>query len=755
MSPAPAIPTALRRVLRLATAALPVTAVLSAVAVLAGGAFSAAAEPSWAAAGTLVLVLAGVVAGAAKRMPSRARQEPTVADDLALGAPLVAASVLVAVLAGEGLFPLVYLVMAGLVGFLRFSAAAVLVLLAVGLDALAASRSGTPRTAELASHAVFLALFAATYRLVLNARLALARRAEVDAVRNRLREVEENARTFRLVDSGSAERTEGTDAREKWLLASVQQVEGAVGAVLDVAELAIRGHTCAAFLLDADDRMLRLHDCRSPSEAVQRAPIPAGEGILGGVVRRGVAVRMTSASALRGVGWYESKVAVRSVLAVPLQERSGQLRGVLLADRLEAEAFTDADEQLLTILGREVLRALEVERVLGEVRRGRDEKTRFFGAIEELNRAVDPSAVFAAVLENARTLASLDFVALTLVQEEDGARVHRVAKVTGGSAAARSLEGRSFPDNNGLVANVVRYGAPLPGRALPNMEQKVVFDEDTEIRGLGALRILPLVAADRILGTLVAGTRARGALGEDVLRMLEVLAIQAAQAVLRAQLFEQTERLATTDGLTSLANRRNFQARAGQALAQAVLRAQLFEQTERLATTDGLTSLANRRNFQARAGQALAQARRYGRACAVLITDIDHFKVVNDTYGHPAGDVVLRGVAQMLREQARDTDVVARYGGEEFAVVMPETDLRGAQVIAERLREAVAARSFHTDLGPVRVTLSIGLAASPGDGTEMEALVQLADQCLYQAKRGGRNRVVTADALRPARLQAG
>jgi two-component system, cell cycle response regulator len=716
MSPAPAIPTALRRALRWVFAGLPVAAVLTTVAVLASGAFSAGAQPSWAAAGTLVLVLAGVVSGTARRTPSRAGRDRTVGDDLALGAPLVAASVLVAALAGEGLFPLVYLVMAGLVGFLRFGAASLLVLLAVGLDALQASRSETPRTAELAAHALFLVLFAATYRLVLNARLALARRAEVDAVRNRLREVEEDARTFRLVDSGSAERTDGAAAQEKWLLASVQEVEGAVGAVLDVAELAIHGHTCAAFLLDADDRMLRLHDCRTLSEEVQRAPLPAGEGILGGVVRRGVSVRMTAATGLRGVGWYATHVGVKSVLAVPLQERSGQLRGVLLVDRLEPEPFTDADEQLLAILAREVLRALEVERVLGEVRRGRDEKTRFFRAIEELNRAVDPGAVFAAVLENARALAALDFVALTLVQEEEGARVHRVAKVVGGSAAARALEGRTFADNNGLVANVVRYGTPLPGRALPSMEQKVVFDEETEIRGLGALRILPLVAADRILGTLVAGTRARGALGEDVLRMLEVLAIQAAQAVLRAQ---------------------------------------LFEQTERLATTDGLTSLANRRTFQARAEQALAQARRYGRACAVLITDIDHFKVVNDTYGHPAGDVVLRGVAQMLREQARDTDVVARYGGEEFAVVMPETDLRGAQVIAERLREAVAARSFHTELGPVRVTLSVGLAASPNDGTEMEALVQLADQCLYQAKRAGRNRVVTAEALRPARLQAG
>ena len=99
----------------------------------------------------------------------------------------------------------------------------------------------------------------------------------------------------------------------------------------------------------------------APRRDVQRARIPAGEGILGGVVRRGVAVRMVSEGGRAGVGWYQRHVVVKAVCAVPLQEQSGQLRGVLLADRLEAEAFTDGDEQLLTILAREVLRALEVE----------------------------------------------------------------------------------------------------------------------------------------------------------------------------------------------------------------------------------------------------------------------------------------------------------------------------------------------------------------------------------------------------------
>ncbi|MGZ6131681.1 MAG: GGDEF domain-containing protein, partial [Myxococcaceae bacterium] len=187
---------------------------------------------------------------------------------------------------------------------------------------------------------------------------------------------------------------------------------------------------------------------------------------------------------------------------------------------------------------------------------------------------------------------------------------------------------------------------------------------------------------------------------------------------------------------------------------QAVLRAQLFDQTERLATTDGLTGLLNHRAFQARADEALAQARRYGRACAVLLTDVDHFKAVNDTHGHPIGDQVLKGVAQILREKARDTDLVARYGGEEFAVIMPETDGKGALVIAERIREAVQAKVFQTELGPLQVTISVGIAAAPANGTGKQELVDLADQCLYFAKRNGRNRSILPQLMESARRSA-
>ena len=128
---------------------------------------------------------------------------------------------------------------------------------------------------------------------------------------------------------------------------------------------------------------------------------------------------------------------------------------------------------------------------------------------------------------------------------------------------------------------------------------------------------------------------------------------------------------------------------------------------------------------------------------------------MNDTHGHPVGDLVLKGVAQILREKARDTDVVARYGGEEFAIIMPETDGKGAQVIAERIREAVQQKIFLTELGPLHVTLSLGIAAAAEDGNTKQALIDLADQCLYVAKRSGRNRSVLPRDIEASRARAG
>ena len=132
---------------------------------------------------------------------------------------------------------------------------------------------------------------------------------------------------------------------------------------------------------------------------------------------------------------------------------------------------------------------------------------------------------------------------------------------------------------------------------------------------------------------------------------------------------------------------------------------------------------------------------RTGRKFAVILTDIDHFKKVNDTYGHPVGDAVLKRVAAVFAGRARKVDVVARYGGEEFVLVLPDTDGEGAELFASKLREEVAAQTMTSEQGPFQVTISMGVAEYPGDGVDRHELIEKADQALYYCKEHGRNRV--------------
>jgi two-component system, cell cycle response regulator len=686
---------------------VPAVAVLTVFAFLGRGRFRSLDGLTWAdGLAVMLLVLGGVVAVVRRVRRSMSGAPIFLRDELEFGGALLATSFIVVALGGEQLFPLVYLLMAFLVTFLPRPAAVTLLGVSVLFDALLTLPE---RWGVFTGRTLFLGLFAALYHVVLSARLAAARRAEEDAVKNKVKELEERARTFRLVSSGANDSMPGVKDQEKWLVAAVKEIEGATGSALEVAETALHSHTVAVFLLTSDDRSLKLHDCRSVSERIQRERFAAGEGIFGALLKRGVPVRMNGMSGLKGVTHYEpGGPSVSAVLAVPIIEGGGLVRGVLVADRLENKPFNEEDERLLQVIAGEVLRAIEVERVMSYIRRSRDEKDRFFRAIEELNRAGSPDQVFLAVLESARQVAPLEFCAVTLVSEQNGHRVHRIVRMSGVTSAGRALENAVFPDNNGLVANVVRYGAPLPGRDAGAMDRQIIFDDDTQIRGLQSLKIFPLVAGDRILGTLVTGSRKKAAFDSDELRMLEVIAIQAAQAVLRAQ---------------------------------------LFEAMEKMATTDGLTGLFNHRTFQGRFDEHLATARRYSRKLSFILTDIDHFKSVNDTYGHPTGDLVLKGVAKILKEQARDTDIVARYGGEEFAIIMPETDLKGAHAIAERIRERILKEVFQTEQGPLKVTMSLGVSTFPDHGSEKHTLIDLADQCLYYAKRHGRNQSVTVSQM--------
>jgi diguanylate cyclase (GGDEF)-like protein/PAS domain S-box-containing protein len=179
----------------------------------------------------------------------------------------------------------------------------------------------------------------------------------------------------------------------------------------------------------------------------------------------------------------------------------------------------------------------------------------------------------------------------------------------------------------------------------------------------------------------------------------------------------------------------------GGQVAVSIENAQLYARTQQLAITDSLTGLYNRRGFFELGRREVERARRFGRPLTAIMFDLDHFKRVNDAYGHPIGDQVLAGLAECCRHELREVDLLGRYGGEEFTVLLPESGLTTARPVAERLRRRVERAAIDTDRGPMTITISLGIAMLDENCADLEALLERADQALYAAKQTGRNRV--------------
>lgn len=214
---------------------------------------------------------------------------------------------------------------------------------------------------------------------------------------------------------------------------------------------------------------------------------------------------------------------------------------------------------------------------------------------------------------------------------------------------------------------------------------------------------VPLVSNQRLLGVLTIGADSqRRHFDTNDVRLVEMFAQQAAIAIQNARLFSEVQRLATTDSLTGVHTRRSF-----------------FEQF----------------------AQEFRRSQRYKSPLMLIMLDIDHFKKVNDNFGHSAGDEVLRLVARLLRENTRACDIVGRYGGEEFVILLPETELKDGRMIAQRLCEQVASMTIESMRGNVRATVSIGVAELNEETADLESLLEQADAAMYRAKRAGRNRI--------------
>jgi len=176
--------------------------------------------------------------------------------------------------------------------------------------------------------------------------------------------------------------------------------------------------------------------------------------------------------------------------------------------------------------------------------------------------------------------------------------------------------------------------------------------------------------------------------------------------------------------------------------ALALRRLKLYKDIETLAITDGLTGVYTRRYFMERFEEEIKRSNLRRSHLSFLMIDADHFKAINDQYGHLTGDLALKEISAIIQENVREIDIVGRFGGEEFCVVLPDTDMEGARVVAERIRKSSEKRPIKAYDNTLRVTLSIGIAVYPSDGKLVEEMMDKADWALYRAKSQGRNCVV-------------
>jgi diguanylate cyclase (GGDEF)-like protein len=494
------------------------------------------------------------------------------------------------------------------------------------------------------------------------------------------------------------------EGRRSRRLDRAQELDLSLGRGVSLARRALRAHAVLFFEIDRarDAALLRAAD--GPPALVPGAVVPATADPFGFVLERGESFYATDfPRLLSDLPWYRGSVKVGTLLAQPV--RTGPaVAGILVAERLETQAFTGDEPELLGevagILADAMTRA---QAALASEELGQEFKAAY-GVSRRLAAQVEPGPVRRLLLRSARSL--VPFEGAAVVTRDDETRY----TVRDGVGWVQEFRGREVALLERTWAAWVLKGDPeavlvedVQGRG----EHMPVFVLEEPVGRTESLLAVPLRARNRTLGALVLAGR-RGSFGAAALRVLGILCNQAAATLSVIQEKEKARRAAVRDGLTGLFNRRAFDELLGRTLAR--------------------------------------EARQNGRFALVLL-DVDHFKKLNDTFGHQAGDHALKETARLLRRQLRRQDEAARIGGEEFAAILPGTDASGAEQLGERIRRAVEEHQTVFEGARLAVTVSAGAAVWPADGADEAALLAAADRALYAAKQAGRNRVMLVPSV--------
>jgi len=467
--------------------------------------------------------------------------------------------------------------------------------------------------------------------------------------------------------------------------------------ILMIAKDYFRVENCAILLRDPADQKLkvrkefggnRLNTAGSPFE------IPVGKGVIGTAAKRKLPVYVPDVS--KDPRYIKTFPTTRSELAIPLMVRD-EVYGVLDFQSQQLDYFDKDTIDLLTLFSTQASIALANARLYSKEQRQRAQLEAINAIAEQISKTSELDDLLQKICSLIPEKFSVDHAVLILREGElDEQRL--VMRAHAGKLTPLFAAQWELPPGDGLCRTAFHRGEVVVENDVAHSQRYIPGFKETRSE-----LALPLIAFEETLGVLVLDSSEADTFREEDIRVLHSVADICAIGIRNAM---QLHRAKT------------------------------------MASTDGLTGIYNRRGFETRVIETLAAAGRNGLGVSLLIIDIDHFKRLNDEFGHLLGDEVLRQVAKLFSQHVRKNDVVCRYGGEEFAILLPETTTERAHAVAEKLRRVVADHQFPGV--PQSVTISLGIADSPTHAATRDELVRAADDALYAAKQNGRNRVEMA-----------
>ncbi len=486
--------------------------------------------------------------------------------------------------------------------------------------------------------------------------------------------------------------------------AELTKIEAVVDTILDACVALVRtkidAFTVGVFF-PTNDGGYRLRRYDSKSDLINpEAVIYPGVGVIGSFLKEGLKQLnlqeiVTDSMTLY---YYVKDAGIRSLMASPIVA-GGAKRGSFIVDSTEKKHFTDEDHAYLSAVASLCGQAVYYAYLFHEHRL---EHARL-SAMSSTEKYFFQNNTLDAVLDKVAEIVPFAFqcdrMTLSLREEEEPVTVVRRAW---GLDAEEMLNMKAGIEDRTLVGLLYAKNMCIFRNFAADRYELRYSDDEPKRRELQSFLAFP-IGVKECKGLILLESRRKNAFPESSRKLLSRLMTSAAIAIEKIQLLERTENLATHDGLTGLFNHRQFQ--------------MLLK-------------------------ESITRTLRYKDPLALVICDIDHFKKVNDSYGHRFGDTVLRAIAARLQQGIREgVDIAARYGGEEFALVLGKTDCKGALDIVERIRTEIAESVFQTPQGrDIHITMSFGIAIYGQHARNQEALIQKADKALYGAKENGRNR---------------